>query len=540
MDTINKDNTQRTPPGSPEAAAQQQKLDMAKYFPTTANSAVNVTPDATAIAGVKGINVPQPVKNTVYGNNLSVSSGIVSGGATTDTKAADAAAKEDVTSKGVLSKLYGLIGQQAEKGAYKQSIQEEQDITGKTKAVNDVNKNILLTTQSYDQKIKDIRGSGGLTKVQAAAQIEGITRQKDEHLANLGIQKAVALGDLDTANKIVDDKVSAKFEPIDNQIKSLEQLYTLAQNDMSESEKVAAQLKIQEKKDQADAIKNAYADVLKNASASNAPVAVLQAIDAAAANPNATAGSIYAAAGKYAGNNLDNVYKELQIKKLENELSSSGDEDASQLIAYAQQYASTGTIPTGLPKGTFGKVAEVAKELPKVTGEIVDNNTGIRPAKMTAAQIDSYSALRDLTNKLDAAKEMFGELSTGIVAGTFKSVFPTDAQQKYDALRSEIVDLLARARTGAAITAFEEKSYLDKIPGKFNNSFFVGSSGLNKIQSLRESIAGKLDSGLRANGSSMYGFSKVNVGGKEYTVGDIIEINGKTGRINPDGSVTTI
>ncbi len=247
---------------------------------------------------------------------------------------------------------------------------------------------------------------------------------------------------------------------------------------------------------------------------------------------------MYQAAGQYG---VDS-YKQTQTAHLLNEIATSGvTGDPTQTLAYAQQYASTGAIPTGLPKGTFGVVAQVAKELPKPEGTLVDINTGVKPSKLSGAQTDGIVALKDLSQKLSDAQTMFADLNTGFVAGAIKKITPTtDAQQRYDALKGEIVDLLARARTGAAINASEEKLYASKIPGTFNNSFFLGNRGDNLIQGLKDSIDGKLTTNLKTNGLSIYGYSQVKVGDKNYTVGDLISNGTQTGRVNPDGSITIV
>lgn len=244
------------------------------------------------------------------------------------------------------------------------------------------------------------------------------------------------------------------------------------------------------------------------------------------------------------GNTLDDQMKMLQIQKLQKELSGGGgsgiNETPENIIAYAQQYASTGLIPTGLPKGTFGLVSQVAKDLPKVDGTIVDNNTGIKSSKLSSAQADGFASLKDLTIKIDQAKELFDKIHTGFLSGLWGSAFPSTERQQYNTLRSEIVDLLARARSGAALTVDEVAEYSKKLPSNFNKSFWVGQSGDTLLSGLKSSIDGKLDTGLKSQGLSMYGFSSINIGDKVFKVGDIIDVNGSQGRINPDGTITPI
>jgi len=178
-----------------------------------------------------------------------------------------------------------------------------------------------------------------------------------------------------------------------------------------------------------------------------------------------------------------------------------------QLQAYAQQYASTGTIPSGLPEGAFGAVAAAAKALPKADGTLIDKTTGVTPAssKISDTSKNGISALYDLTKKIDEAKILFSKFNTGFLAGTLGSVFPGQDRSAYNNLRSEVVDLLARARTGAALTAQEEQFYLSKLPGNFNQSFFVGQDGTTLLDSLRKSIDDKLNTTLNLSGLEIVG-----------------------------------
>ena len=91
----------------------------------------------------------------------------------------------------------------------------------------------------------------------------------------------------------------------------------------------------------------------------------------------------------------------------------------------------------------------------------------------------------------------------------------------------------------AVITATEEKFYSDMLPSRFGKPLGIfGESGDVKIDKFEENMNSILDSKSKAFGVSIYGYSKVDIGGQEYTVGDVVQnAEGKTGRILPDGSV---
>ena len=77
------------------------------------------------------------------------------------------------------------------------------------------------------------------------------------------------------------------------------------------------------------------------------------------------------------------------------------------------------------------------------------------------------------------------------------------------------------------------------LPGRFTKPLGIfGASGKDKINKFEQNMNSILDSKAKALGVSIYGYSKVNVGGQDYTVGDIVQNeDGITGRILPDGSV---
>ena len=209
------------------------------------------------------------------------------------------------------------------------------------------------------------------------------------------------------------------------------------------------------------------------------------------------------------------------------------------LVAYAQQWASTGKIPTELPKGSFGAVSQFAKEMPKQEGTIIDVNTGVKP-DISDARIDGLAALYDISKKTEDLKLLQKERIGGVVAGVTGKIFGSAAQQRYIDLRTEIIDLLARARTGAALTIQEEKFYTDQLPGRFTEAFFLGPSAQKRLDNFATKINGTLDTKLKANSASIVGFSTIKLGEKEYKVGDIIEVNGIKGRVLSDGSIASI
>ena len=108
-------------------------------------------------------------------------------------------------------------------------------------------------------------------------------------------------------------------------------------------------------------------------------------------------------------------------------------------------------------------------------------------------------------------------------------------------MREQISDLLARARTGAAINATEEKRYFDLLPSRFSQPFFLGADSQVRIDNFISTVTKDLDNKTRTQGLAVYGLSTVEIGGQKYTIGDIVSNEaGQIGRVNPDGSITLV
>ena len=244
---------------------------------------------------------------------------------------------------------------------------------------------------------------------------------------------------------------------------------------------------------------------------------------------------------------LDIKEQQLRIQKIQKELDKpdAPDIEPMDVLAYGNQYAVTGQIPTGLPKGTFGLVAEAAKDLPKANGIIVNKNTNVADSKVPAIEQADYSKLVNIKNNVKRLKELDQERMGGVMGGTLGAVFGQDAQSNYLTIRKAIVDDMSRMQSGAALTPEEISNYEEYIPGRFSdtsgasNWFFEDS--MTKIENFETFINNRLNERLDANNLSIYGYSKVDVGGKQYTIGStILNSEGKTGRINADGSITPL
>lgn len=282
--------------------------------------------------------------------------------------------------------------------------------------------------------------------------------------------------------------------------------------------------------------RNKIADI---AAKNGASPAVIAAISNAP-----THAAALASAGRYLQSEselLDVQYKKAQISKIYNDMKESaanGGMDAAQIMGYAAQYAQTGQIPAGIPKGSFGLISQVAKEVPKQKGQILSSTTGVSPTGSEELQksLGSLSSAIDLANEL---KELDKERWGGLVSGTVGKVVGSADQQRYVDLREQVVDLLSRARSGAALTANEEERYKNMLPGRFDEPLGFGADSDVRIDNFVNTLTRDLTNKAGSQGWVINGISKVKLGDQEYTVGDVVDNGeGKQARINADGSVT--
>lgn len=251
-----------------------------------------------------------------------------------------------------------------------------------------------------------------------------------------------------------------------------------------------------------------------------------------------------------ASRGIDREIKEAQLAKTKAEINKlytniARDMAISQgaspeLLAYAQQYAATGRIPTGLPKGTFGKVSKLAKSLPKPAGTIVDRNTRIKPDGNDTL-LKQYGELYAVIQLAKDLKEMDKKRLGGFAAGSAGKIVGSKDQQEYIDLRESIIDVLSRERTGAALTVSEQEFYKSMLPGRLDEPFGIGADSQVRIDNFINNLSSELQKKTATQGWSIYGLSEIKVGNQKYKVGDIIQNkNGEKGKINPDGTITPL
>lgn len=404
-------------------------------IPTVNNTSAQTALTSTAIAAAQPENVAPPVQPTTP--------------------------EQPSTLKTLSDTILSKIGIQSTQGAKTAEYQNEQDVAGKTTALNDINNKITTTSAAYEKQIKDAqKNTLGKTRAGLEGEVRNLERQRNEDIANLNITKSVALGDLNTANDIVKQKIAAEFEPLQNEIASLQQVYNLMQNDMTESEKFQAQNTINQKETEANNLISAKQEAYQTALSNGAPTSVLTAIGAAA-----TPDAAYQAVGQYG--------MSAEVQKLKSATSTGGSlspvtqsiidnpslfDDLTptvkgQVIAQLQAsgYDTSNLGVKGLSDTAITQVAQTQKalsDLDTLKLKIQGNEQFIGPLS-GFARFNPWSKARQIQADVDRVKQTVGKALEGGVLrkedeDKYKKILatlsdtPSTAIYKIDALISSI------------------------------------------------------------------------------------------------------
>lgn len=146
-----------------------------------------------------------------------------------------------------------LLKEQGTQADFTEKAQKEVQLEERRQELADINARALTRKRQLEKEIETIRTDPGKTKAFVNQEISEKTRKANQELADLAIQQSVALGNVDTALQIVQDKVSAKFDPIAQQLTGVKDFMTLYNDDLTSSEKILLQSQISQQESQLEA-----------------------------------------------------------------------------------------------------------------------------------------------------------------------------------------------------------------------------------------------------------------------------------------------
>lgn len=411
-------------------------------------------------------------------------------------------------------------------------------------AVDDINNQMTALDKSYNDQMTAITNNNPTGQLSSGQQIQAnaLTAQHASTMANLALVANVKLGNYNNAKAIVDQQISSETSDLQTKLDGLKFFYQQNSDQLTNDQKTLLQQQtdavtqdLSDKKDLLTSLGNVQLEAAKN----GAPAAVVASIGSADSLSDGIT-----AAGSYLGDKLDDLYKSLQIQQLQQNIaSSSAGQDPSEILAYAQQYASNGAIPVGMPKGSFGTVSQVAKQLPKATGTLVDANTGVKSSKLSPTETDAVTATYNLvTNVLPQLKTAFDNTYTGALPALGSMVgIKSSNQQNLQDLTTSFLNQLLVANSGKVVSDKELARYKSLLPGTSSGAFFLfGNNGDQQLADLTKGLTDSLNSKLNTTGTAIYGYSPVTIGGQTYKVGDTISSGNQVGRINSDGTISII
>jgi hypothetical protein len=152
-----------------------------------------------------------------------------------------------------LQDILGIGTQLEERGQATFDIQTQEGVFDKKERAKQLENDILSRSQAYEKQIREaMKNPDGKLIGGLQAQVNDLQRQSAEEIADLSIAYKIAQDDYRGAFEIAQAKVEAQFAPLEQRLETLKTYYQLAQNDMTESQKMQAQQKIREEESRID------------------------------------------------------------------------------------------------------------------------------------------------------------------------------------------------------------------------------------------------------------------------------------------------
>lgn len=209
------------------------------------------TVDASRMSDVPTATVPPPVNSTVAQTNLAttVDTAVNTVPTSNQQNTQEVSNNQPMTRASLLDRVVSAISLRSKKGERTSQLNEEEGVFDKKEATTKLEGDIIAKTRAYDKQIEKVReNAGGMFGGAVEQEVARIERQKNSELADLAIQYKIAAGAYNDAISIVQTKLDAEFEPLDNEIQSLSNLYQLFGDDLTESEKMEVEKAIDDKK----------------------------------------------------------------------------------------------------------------------------------------------------------------------------------------------------------------------------------------------------------------------------------------------------
>lgn len=459
--------------------------------------------------------VPQPQDTTNYaGITGGVTESIISDYTNLNNRLNSGEKQQTGTAQGILDVMGELTG----KTAFSQGANESAGVNKEAEKLNkyaqqlaDLNAqatSLNREAQAIPLQVQEQNRNTGATDRGVAPQEAGALRLNALRALSIGQQSdiaaAAATGSqlrLQAAKDKAQQMVDLKYKPLEEALAIKQKQYELnkdilASIDKKRTEALTVSL-AKEAKDleEAKAREKSIQDILTTAGIQQAPADLL-----ARAQKAKTPSEAAMILGQYAGD----FYKtELLKQSIETEKA----QRAKIYADLAKTNAETNAANAFAKLPTNQKIQANIASGKIQPGQLVSLSTGEIPKNISADKVDGLLALKDLAKKTKEYNDVFTRFEeeallggAGLATGLKNVPFPSGTKTALDGLRSEITDLLARARSGAALTAYETAEYEKKLPSSFNSSLGLGKQGTDKIKALQSSLDSTLNTKLQGYG----------------------------------------
>jgi hypothetical protein len=421
----------------------------------------------------------------------------------------------------LLGQIASLTSEDTGKDQALLDAQQASGATADQASLTSLNNQLLTQTAQYNNEQANLGGNGSVeTSAVLAAQNAGLTKARAADIGLTTAQIQAMQGNLTLAMNTAQEAVNAKYDTIEDNIKTSQAQLAAIQPMLDEEQKTqataqAAYLQEQQEAvaDQKDAETQINNVALQAASAGATPdviAAISSAPDVISAIAAATPALGAAAAAKAQQQAFADNIQLQQLYISQGNLSLAQQKQAEEdnltpanLISYAQEYAATGTAPAGAPTGSLGAISQIAGALPKAPGTIYDASTGVASPKISAETETSVSQLYNIINNI--LPQLSGNYTPATNSTGQQMISSVD---DYNNTYSDLTTALTSLST-AGILKGSAATLISQIPdaSHWYSSGIYTTQGKNQINNLTQTLTDSLNSYLSANNLAIAGFS---------------------------------
>ena len=464
-----------------DVAAQVQRIDAlpAGYTPQASVEAGNI--------GIQPLRVAKPnVPTAATGASTALSALRESWTTKTEAKLKEAQTKTTDSE----DKMSALVERFGGLRSGKSALYESEGVNKLKKETDDILSQMESADLASTRRVEEIeKNLQGLSTRGLQSEVLKEQRENARHQADLGIVLTAKNRQFDTARGIIDDAVKAETEDLRFQLENTK--YILEQNraDYSKTEERQYQMFTREEEQELEKMiredERAYTEAKDTrtqirslqfeAAKNGAPQSVVAAIGRAEDYDRAIQ-----AAGSFAGDVLDRKYKEMQIKKMQAEISA---------------------VESSTTQGGAADFSGINLTKPQDASTVL--NGLLSNKKLPPAQRNQVAKGLAVLNKITDfyKKAPTGNFAGGPAAG-LTQIFGTFAPNDVQTFKGDIGDLrqaLITYITGAAYTSLQANDVNTYIPQMFRRD----STNATRINEVTNSILGDIESSLNASGMNI-------------------------------------